>query len=128
MSKKHPFASRDVLSIKDLRNECFILPHRSGIAYNLVLELCAKEGYEPTFAFNGVKQSVMLHALSNNYGIALLFTPPAPYNEIESEFEALGICHVNLDVEYVTYVNIVYAESRLNPLETAFVQHLSSFY
>jgi hypothetical protein len=128
MSKEHPFAQRDVLSVKELRNESFILPHRPSIAYDLTLALCKEEGFEPTFTFNNVKQSVMLHALSSNYGIALLFTPPSPYNEIEDEFETLGICHVDLDVDITTHVNIVYSDSRLNPLESAFVEHLSSFY
>lgn len=128
MSENSPLHNKDELSIEELQNENFILPEQHNLPHEFTIELCHQAGFEPLSAFHGVKQSVMIHALSNGFGIALLLTPPPPFDDIEKTLSLYGIIHVKLKQRVTSSINIVYESARLNALEKEFVDTVGKMY
>lgn len=72
----HPLASRESLSLKELKNDTFILlPEDTGM-YVLCCRACREEGFEPNIGLTGYRAENILNWVANGLGVSLLMKKP----------------------------------------------------
>ncbi len=71
MSKDHPFAGRARLSVKELKNERFILLSPETGVYEYQLNFCRSHGFEPRVAEVKTRESSIVDRVELGRGIAL---------------------------------------------------------
>jgi DNA-binding transcriptional LysR family regulator len=72
VSKHHPFADRKSVSIKDLKEQNFIVFDQVTGLQRLIIDECNKVGYEPTIFYASHQKISVLGLVGANIGIALI--------------------------------------------------------
>lgn len=122
VSSASPFASRQSVSIEELKDENFILSEENSIAYKLLMDACKEAGFTPFYTYIGLQSDDMGFPLRNGMGVALAF------DSTSLKWENEGIKQIDLQPELVAYVNMLYVESRLGPQEAEFVRFFQERY
>ncbi len=71
LPKNHPFANREMLDLKDLKEENFLLLGPSTNLYQPVLDLCEKAGFEPKISYKGSRIDLIINMIANDMGISI---------------------------------------------------------
>ena len=74
VSKKHRYATRLNISIKELSDENFIVFDRVTDLHRLIIEECNKAGFDPIIFFSSHRKSSVLGLVGANIGLALMPT------------------------------------------------------
>ncbi|MFC5404053.1 LysR family transcriptional regulator [Cohnella soli] len=79
----HPLAHRSVISLRDLREEKFILFGSTFKVNSSVREVCIREGFEPNIIYESSHWDFIFEMVAANLGITLL--PEIIFDRIEPE-------------------------------------------
>jgi LysR family transcriptional activator of glutamate synthase operon len=72
VSKNNRHANRSSISLKELANDNFIMFDRVTELHQLVMEECAKAGFEPTIFYSSHRKVSVVSLVETNIGIALM--------------------------------------------------------
>lgn len=72
LSTDHPLASRETLSLLDLRKERFYCNNANSDVQDLTIQFCHQAGFEPTIHFEGEFPSFIGEAVALGYGISVI--------------------------------------------------------
>lgn len=80
VSRDHPLAEHDSVSLRDLRNERIIVWAPPGVSNytDFILSACRSAGFEPVFTINHVQGTPPVTAVLDNDGIAFVTAPTGP--------------------------------------------------
>lgn len=70
--KDHPLAQKEVVSIKELKNEAFILFSEEFTLHDLVIQACNKAGFIANVAFKSSQWDLIIELVASQLGITLL--------------------------------------------------------
>ena len=70
--KDHPLAQKEVVSIKELKNEFFILFSEEFTLHDLVIQACNKAGFITNIAFKSSQWDLIVELVASQLGITLL--------------------------------------------------------
>ena len=73
VSKHHPLAQRDIISLKELKRENFIMMHQA-IARKFIINSCQKAGFTPNVQYYVTSTDTLYRFVNDNLGVALLYT------------------------------------------------------
>lgn len=115
VGRHHRFAGRESVSVEELRDEPFVIWHRSGFGTNkLIIDLCRECGFEPNFFMEAYSNLGVINAVATGTGIAVL-----PETEVAGRAD---LAVVPLDsAPLMRKVYLVWKKDRqLSPAATAF--------
>jgi DNA-binding transcriptional LysR family regulator len=72
VSKDHPLASRECISVSELKNETFYLFKGDMLMYRYQLHTCIAAGFAPTESHNNLRVKTILDCVAANRGVSLL--------------------------------------------------------
>ena len=72
VSLKNQFSNRSSISLKELSNENFIVFDRVTDMYKLIMDECAKAGFEPTIFYSSHRKVSVIGLVGTNIGLALM--------------------------------------------------------
>jgi LysR family transcriptional activator of glutamate synthase operon len=72
LSKHHPLANREKISLADLKAETFVMLEESTLLFQPTVALCKKAGFEPQVLFTSARIDLLLNMVENELGITLL--------------------------------------------------------
>jgi LysR family transcriptional regulator, transcription activator of glutamate synthase operon len=72
VSRNNRHARRTSISLKELANDNFILFDKATDLYKLIMDECAKAGFEPTIFFSSHRKVSVFGLVETNIGIALM--------------------------------------------------------
>lgn len=75
--RSHPLASRQTVSIAQLRDEPLLLIGKDSTMYKLCIRICHAAGFEPRIVFTGRRADNIIDLVSKEMGVALLMETPA---------------------------------------------------
>lgn len=70
--REHPLAKKDIISIKELKGESFILFTEEFTLHDIVLETCKKAGFNTNVAFKSSQWNLIIKLVESQLGITLL--------------------------------------------------------
>lgn len=81
VSKSHPLAGRDIVSLAELKRENFIMMHQA-IARKFIIKSCQSAGFTPNVQYYVTSTDTMYRYVSENLGVALLYASESyPFDE-----------------------------------------------
>ncbi|WP_459130142.1 LysR family transcriptional regulator [Guggenheimella bovis] len=72
VSKDHPLASKKSVSIKDLKDESFLLLSEDFTIHDHILRLCKKAGFDPNVKVTSSQWNFLIELVGLNYGVTIL--------------------------------------------------------
>lgn len=72
LPKSHPFANREKLDLKELKDEDFLVLGPSTNLYQPVLDLCEEAGFEPKISYKGSRIDLIINMVANDMGISIV--------------------------------------------------------
>src|SRR5512136_2036815 len=88
VSKNNRHATRSSISLKELANDNFIMFDRVTELHQLVMDECAKAGFEPTIFYSSHRKVSVVSLVETNIGIALM---PVKVYEYHRQPDVLAI-------------------------------------
>jgi DNA-binding transcriptional LysR family regulator len=79
VSASHPFASRKVIDVTELRNDRFILPDQQTLLHQYYLEICQKKGLTPDIAYTSTHTEEILEMVASGMGVSLMMKAVVTY-------------------------------------------------
>ena len=118
MPDDHPLASRDTVSLLQLKNEHFLTMPMQSIVCRHFLAACKKSGFTPGIRYSGHKEDVILSLVENHFGIGILSKITAKYTRHEK------VCLVDIIPDIPVLLSLVYARNqRKTTGKRAFLQY-----
>lgn len=117
LASEHPLASRDSLSIADLRQEAFVSAvhrERGGLA-RLVTDLCLRNGFVPALARVSSRKTSMLNLVAAGLGVAVV---PQRMTSIRAD----GLCYRPLHDRGAQALSALLLPLRPSPLAERFAE------
>lgn len=113
VSKEHPFANRQSVSLKELENEKFIMLDKTFTINDRIVEFCRNMGFEPTIGFESSQWDFVVDLVAQNQGVTIL--PP----KIFSRFPTNDICLVKLKEPFPWEIAVIAKEDKYlsNPMK-----------
>jgi LysR family transcriptional activator of glutamate synthase operon len=109
VSLKNQYVNRSSISIKELTNENFIVFDRVTDLYKLVMDECAKAGFEPTVFYSSHRKVSVFGLVGANIGLALM---PSKIYEYHKHPDVLAI---PLDEHIECNIVLAYLKNRKLP-------------
>lgn len=106
MSRRHPFARRDFVYMKDLRNEPLMLLGKDTFMYSLCMRACADAGFTPNVVLTNHRASNLLDLVRKEVGIALLTRRPI-LPMLSDDLTAIEV-----EPRIITNINIAYPKDK----------------
>jgi DNA-binding transcriptional LysR family regulator len=72
LSKDHPLAAKETVSLLDLQNQRFYCNNTNSDVYDLTYAFCTRAGFQPNIHFEGEFPSLIGEAISRGYGVSIL--------------------------------------------------------
>lgn len=72
LPKSHPFASRENLDLKELKDENFLVLGPSTNLYQPVLALCEEAGFASKISYKGSRIDLIINMVANDMGISIV--------------------------------------------------------
>ncbi len=123
VSKNNHYALRKSISLKELHNDNFILFDKATDLYKLIMDECAKAGFEPTIFFSSHRKVSVFGLVGTNIGIALM--PLKIYEHHQPQ----DIVCIPLQEEIVCDMVLLYPKKRKLPASAVvfvdFMKHAS---
>lgn len=95
----HPLADQKSISLKELKNENFLMANNTALSYRIGMEACRQAGFSPNIVFQGNRPQI-LNCLCKGLGISLLFgdytNNPAFSNILSLNIQPPAYAHLNL--------------------------------
>jgi LysR family transcriptional regulator, transcription activator of glutamate synthase operon len=101
----HPLAGRKAIPLLILANEDFILIEEHTFLYNLCIDACKENGFEPKVAMTNDRFENMVELVKKGMGIALLMKQLALY------VSSLNIAIVDITPSVSSYINLCYLKN-----------------
>ena len=77
VSKDHPLADREYITIEDIKNERFILSsNRNALNRTMFLDLCKEYDFQPNIAFEVPDDPTIISLINSNLGISCMVAFP----------------------------------------------------
>ncbi len=111
VSKNNRHANRSSISLKELANDNFIMFDRVTELQQLVMDECAKAGFEPTIFYSSHRKVSVVSLVETNIGIALM---PVKIFEYHRQPDVLAI-HLEETIE--SNIVLAYLKNRELPKE-----------
>lgn len=73
VSRSHPLAKRDIVSLAELKKENFIMMHQS-IARKFIMKSCQQAGFTPNIQYYVTSVETLYRFVHDNLGVALLYS------------------------------------------------------
>ncbi|KRK92685.1 LysR family transcriptional regulator [Companilactobacillus futsaii] len=77
LPKNHPFANEEILDLKKLKKERFLILGPSTNLYDPVIKLCQMAGFKPDISYQGTRVDLIMQMVQNNMGISLMMKKTA---------------------------------------------------
>jgi LysR family transcriptional regulator, transcription activator of glutamate synthase operon len=106
VSKNNRYASRKSISLKELSNDNFILFDKATDLYKLIMDECAKAGFEPSVFFSSHRKVSVFGLVETNIGIALMPLKIYEYHQPPN------IVPISLEEEISCDMCLVYPKTR----------------
>jgi len=106
VSKEHPLANRQSVSIAELANEKFIMLDKTFTIHDRILEICRNMGFEPTIGFESSQWDFVVDLVAKNQGVTIL--PP----KIFSRFPTNDVCLLQLEEAFPWEIAIIAKEDK----------------
>jgi LysR family transcriptional regulator, transcription activator of glutamate synthase operon len=75
----HPLARQETITLRELADEDFLLIEKHTYLYNLCVNACKRNGFEPKIAFTDHKVGILVDLVTKGMGVALLMKQLALY-------------------------------------------------
>ena len=111
VSKNNRHATRSSISLKELANDNFIMFDRVTELHQLVMDECAKAGFEPTIFYSSHRKVSVVSLVETNIGIALM---PVKIYEYHRQPDVLAI---PLEETIESNIVLAYLKNRQLPKE-----------
>lgn len=121
LPKGHPLSGCESVTMEQLKDENFLLPEGNTFAHDICLELCHRAGFEPKYVFKGINGTDIYNLIQKGLGIAVLIMP------FGVPIKAPGLVNVELDTDFHTYVNLIYEDRVLSPMERRFLEFFQNY-
>ncbi|MBK6644175.1 MAG: LysR family transcriptional regulator [Anaerolineales bacterium] len=72
VSKSHPLAYRETISLTELSNENFIMFNKGTLVYELAINACRSAGFEPRVFYSTLRGASIIGLAASNSGVALM--------------------------------------------------------
>lgn len=72
VSKSHPLADRETVSLSELSNENFIMFNKGTLVYELAINACRSAGFEPRVFYSTLRGASIIGLVASNSGIAVM--------------------------------------------------------
>lgn len=72
VSKSHPLADRETVSLSELSNENFIMFNKGTLVYELAINACKSAGFEPRVFYSTLRGASIIGLVASNSGVALM--------------------------------------------------------
>lgn len=121
LSADHPLSSRDSISIKELRDEKFLLLGKESFAYSMSMLCCHRAGFEPNVTFTGNHARNLISMAGSNLGVVLL-------NEISARhYKTDQVKIIRLSPEIKTQIILAYnsKKSKMTKAAVFFLNYIS---
>jgi LysR family transcriptional regulator, transcription activator of glutamate synthase operon len=109
VSKNNRFADRTSISLKELANDNFIVFDRVTELHRLILDECAKVGFEPTIFYSSHRKVSVIGLVTTNIGIALM---PV---KIYEYYRHPDVVSIPLDEDIQCNIVLLYLKNRQLP-------------
>lgn len=122
LPKNHPLANRTSIALSELKNEKFLCFTKDTQAYNLSINPCLAEQFDPKTVFAGSQECNVIAMVKENIGVGLLAKKPLQY------LDCSGISIVDIEPTISTSISLAYLKTRKNSTCAAqFINFVSSF-
>jgi LysR family transcriptional regulator, transcription activator of glutamate synthase operon len=123
VSRNNRYALRKSISLKELSNDNFILFDKATDLYRLIMDECAKAGFEPSIFYSSHRKVSVFGLVETNIGIALM-----PL-KIYEYYKPSNIVLISLEENIPCDMVLVYPKKRRPPAAaetfTDFMRHIS---
>lgn len=122
VSRENPLAQKDVLSLKDLKNETFLFPTTRDIFYQTIRKKCIRCGFEPNIRCLNMGTPSILKKVENNAGIWLVM------QTIEHLYgsERIAVLPLDRETDVVLDLHLLYRKDLpLSPQAVDLYQYLT---
>ena len=116
VSKNHPFAGKNTISLNELKNEDFALLPEGSTAYKLSVAACHQAGFEPHQVFFGTKGRGIFDLVSHDLCVALMTGKPAKAMKTDSTVL------LNIAPPITCDISLAYNKKELCPLTRNFLK------
>lgn len=121
-SRKHPFAKRNSLSIKELKNEKFLFIDKQSTIYHICYKACASSGFMPNIRSTISRHVPLLRMVAENLGVSIM-----PSNLVDMSDDG-AYTYVPLKEEITTTIALLKLKGKsLSQYEEAFVRAFKEF-
>jgi DNA-binding transcriptional LysR family regulator len=72
VSKSHPLADRETVSLSELSNENFIMFNKGTLVYELAINACRSAGFEPRVFYSTLRGASIIGLVASNSGVAVM--------------------------------------------------------
>ncbi|PRY81391.1 LysR family transcriptional regulator [Alkalibacterium olivapovliticus] len=124
VSRQHKVANRESITLKELKDEDFILFPKGYILEKLVIDACHTEGFDPKVSTQGEDMDAIKGMVAAGIGITIL--PDSAITDYETDFLK---CVPILDPHLERSVGMITPNTReLTPAETVFYRFVLDYF
>ncbi|MAT42427.1 MAG: transcriptional regulator [Anaerolineaceae bacterium] len=81
VSKNHPFANRDLISLHELTTENFIMFDKGTVVHEIAVDACREAGFEPRIFYASLRIESILGLVTSQSGITLMMEKVINYHK-----------------------------------------------
>ncbi|MBT9777776.1 LysR family transcriptional regulator [Clostridium sp. MCC353] len=75
----HRLAAKEVISLKELKDDPFLLLNKGTLLYSTCLDACRKAGFTPKVAYTGTRMETIAELAAQNMGVSLMMAQAVSY-------------------------------------------------
>lgn len=81
-NKSKAYAAMDTISIRDIKDENFLLTNEQYLLYDDIMQLCMQEGFTPKVMAKSSQWDFLLKMVDSNFGVSILPRPLVEKNQL----------------------------------------------
>jgi DNA-binding transcriptional LysR family regulator len=120
LPKEHPLAKSKSLSLRQLKEESFLMGADGGLSYQLGISACKEAGFHPNVIYRGGRPQTFNY-LINGLGVGLMFGNPMAQTEAEA------VVMVPLEPAVNANINLVYVPENLTEAGKTFLKFIEGY-
>jgi DNA-binding transcriptional LysR family regulator len=119
LSKQHPLAFRESISLTELQNENFIMFDKGTVVHEVAVDACREAGFEPRIFYASLRVESILGLVASNSGVALIMEKVFLYRNHPD------IVAIHLDKDVTSNIVLAWAKDRkLSASTTKFIDFI----
>ena len=83
-NKSKAYAAMDTISIRDIKDENFLLINEQYLLYDDIMQLCMQEGFTPKVMAKSSQWDFLLKMVDSNFGVSILPRPLMEKNQLRN--------------------------------------------